>query len=154
MMFGGGGWDGTIPAVGGNVSVGPADKPTPLQRGYAPSAVTPVTRPGALGSQDHLFGLNDEAERNFGGDALKKTRDASVFIINARYGQNPTKSYFHGGSTGGREALAAIQRWPADWDGAVALYPAWNDIGAVLFGHKANRALAARGRIPTRQSGK
>jgi len=148
MMFGGGGWDGTIPAVGGNVSIGPADKPTPLQRGYATFGSDSGHQAGALGSQDHLFGLNDEAERNFGGDALKKTRDASVFIINARYGQNPTKSYFHGGSTGGREALAAIQRWPADWDGAVALYPAWNDIGAVLFGHKANRALAAPGAYP------
>lgn len=148
MMFGGGGWDGSIPNVGGNVGIGPSDKPTPLQRGYATFGSDSGHQAGALGSQDHQFGLNDEAERNFGGDALKKTRDASVFLINARYGQNPTKSYFQGGSTGGREALAAIQRWPADWNGAIALYPAWNDIGAVLFGHKANRALAVAGAYP------
>jgi feruloyl esterase len=42
----------------------------------------------------------------------------------------PTKAYFAGGSTGGREALASIQRWPADWDGAIAWYPAWNDAAA------------------------
>jgi Tannase and feruloyl esterase len=148
MMFGGGGFDGSIPAVAGNVGFGPADKPTPLQRGYAVFGNDSGHQAGVLGSQDHLFGLNDEAERNFGGDALKKTRDAAVAIINARYGKNPTKSYFQGGSTGGREALAAIQRWPADWDGAISLYPAWNDIGAILFGNKVNRALAAPGAYP------
>ena len=148
MMFGGGGFDGSIPAVGGNVGIGPSDKPTPLQRGYATFGSDSGHQAGALGSQDHLFGLNDEAERNFGGDAIKKTRDAAVFLINARYGLNPTKSYFQGGSTGGREALAAIQRWPADWNGAIALYPAWNDMGAILFGHKVNRALAAPGAYP------
>ena len=148
MMFGGGGFDGSIPGVGGNVGIGPSDKPTPLQRGYATFGSDSGHQAGALGSQDHLFGLSDEAERNFGGDAIKKTRDAAVAIIFARYGQNPTKSYFQGGSTGGREALAAIQRWPADWNGAIALYPAWNDMGAILFGHKVNRALAAPGAYP------
>jgi len=148
MMYGGGGFDGSIPSVGGNVGIGPADKPTPLQRGYAVFGSDSGHQAGPLGSQDHLFGLNDEAARNFGGDAIKKTRDAAVAIIFARYGLNPTKSYFQGGSTGGREALAAIQRWPADWNGAIALYPAWNDIGAILFGHKANRALAVAGAYP------
>jgi feruloyl esterase len=148
MMFGGGGFDGSIPAVGGNVGIGPADKKTPLQRGYATFGSDSGHQAGALGSQDHSFGLNDEAARNFGGDAIKKTHDAAVAIISARYGASPTKSYFQGGSTGGREALAAIQRWPADWNGAIALYPAWNDAGALLFGHKVNRALAAPGAYP------
>lgn len=148
MMYGGGGFDGSIPAVGGNVGIGPSDKPTPLQRGYAVFGSDSGHQAGALGSQDHKFGLNDEAERNFGGDAIKKTRDAAIAIINARYGTKPAKSYFQGGSTGGREALAAIQRWPNDWNGAIALYPAWNDMGALLFGHKVNRALAAPGAYP------
>jgi hypothetical protein len=148
MMFGGGGFDGSIPAVGGNVGIGPSDKPTPLQRGYAVFGSDSGHQAGPLGSQDHKFGLNDEAERNFGGDAIKKTRDAAVAIIAARYGTAPAKSYFQGGSTGGREALAAIQRWPADWNGAIALYPAWNDMGAILFGHKVNRALAVPGAYP------
>lgn len=148
LMFGGGGFDGSIPAVGGNVGIGPADKQTPLQRGYATFGSDSGHQGGALGSQDHSFGLNDEAARNFGGDAIKKTRDAAVAIIVARYGASPTKSYFQGGSTGGREALAAIQRWPADWNGAIALYPAWNDMGALLFGHKVNRALSVAGAYP------
>ena len=40
----------------------------------------------------------------------------------------PARAYFAGGSSGGREALAAVQRWPQDWDGAIALYPAWNQL--------------------------
>ncbi len=148
MAFGGGGFDGSIPNVAGNVGFGPTDKPTPIQRGYATFGSDSGHQAGPLGSQDHLFGLNDEAERNFGGDQIKKTHDAALFVIKARYCQKPRKTYFQGGSTGGREALAAIQRWPADWDGAIALYPAWNDMGALLQGQRIMRAMAAPGAYP------
>lgn len=148
VMFGGGGFNGTIPSVKANVPNGPADQPTPLGRGYATFASDSGHQALLLGSQDGLFGLNDEAVRNFGGDALKKTRDAAMAIIAARYGTAPVKSYFAGGSTGGREALAAIQRWPADWDGAIAWYPAWNDAAALLGGHRMSRALAQPGAYP------
>ncbi len=149
VMFGGGGFNGTIPSVTGNVPAGPTDRPTPLGRGYATFASDSGHQANALGSLDGRFGANDEAVRNFGGDALKKTRDAAIYLIKARYAvAGPTKSYFAGGSTGGREALAAIQRWPADWDGAIAWYPAWNDTAALLGGHRASRALAQPGAYP------
>lgn len=148
VMFGGGGFDGSIPSVEGNVPAGPTNQPTPLGRGYATFASDSGHQANALGSQDGQWGLNDEAVRNFGGDALKKTRDAAVFLIKARYAAGaPTRAYFAGGSTGGREALASIQRWPADWDGAIA-YPAWNDASALLFGVRATRALAQPGAYP------
>lgn len=148
VMFGGGGFDGTIPSVKSNVPNGPVDKPTPLGRGYATFASDSGHQANAMGSQDGRFGLNDEAVRNFGGDVLKKTRDVAVAIIKARYAAGPVRSYFAGGSTGGREALAAIQRWPADWDGAIAWYPAWNDAAALLGGHRMSRALAQPGAYP------
>lgn len=44
VMFGGGGFDGTIPSVKSNVPNGPVDKPTPLGRGYAPLPATQATR--------------------------------------------------------------------------------------------------------------
>lgn len=151
LMFGGGGFNGSIPNVAGNVPNGPVDQPTPLGRGYATFASDSGHQANAFGSQDASSFANDEAVRNFGGDTLKKTRDAAVFLIVARYAAgNPTKAYFTGGSTGGREALASIQRWPADWDGAVAWYPAWNDLSALLFGQKVNRALAEPGAYPNR----
>ncbi|MEO8153821.1 MAG: tannase/feruloyl esterase family alpha/beta hydrolase [Rhizobacter sp.] len=149
VMLGGGGFNGRIPNVVGNVPNGPVDQPTPLARGYATFASDSGHQAAALGSQDGSFGLNEEAVHNFGGDALKKTHDAALFVIKARYAAGaPTKAYFAGGSTGGREALAAIQGWPGDWDGAIAWYPAWNDAAALLGGHRANIALSKPGAYP------
>lgn len=148
LMFGGGGFNGSIPNIRGNVSNGPTDQPTPIGRGYATFASDSGHQANGFGSQDGSWGTNDEAVRNFGGDALKKTRDAALSILGARYAARPTKSYFAGGSTGGREALAAIQRWPQDWDGAIAWYPAWNDAAALLGGHRMNIALAQPGAYP------
>jgi feruloyl esterase len=148
MMFGGGGFDGSIPSVTGNVPAGPADQPTPLGRGYATFGSDSGHQANAFGSQDASSFVNDEALQNFIGDALKKTHDAALFLIKQRYAAAPTRAYFAGGSTGGREALSVIQRWPADWDGAIAWYPAWNDLSALLFGQKLNRTMAQPGAYP------
>jgi hypothetical protein len=61
-------------------------RPTSQRRSAAatpPSPATPATRP-TTGSLDGSWGLNDEAVRNFGGDALKKTRDAAIFLHQRR----------------------------------------------------------------------
>ena len=156
LMLGGGGLDGSVPNVAGNVSAGPKDRPVPLARGYATFGSDSGHQAGALDSLDGAFGMNDEALSNWNsGDALKKTRDAAMYVIGARYGRTPMKSYFAGGSTGGREALTVIQRWPRDWDGAIALYPARAEMVSILGGQRMNRALAQPGelgrafRIPT-----
>ncbi|MEC7258139.1 MAG: tannase/feruloyl esterase family alpha/beta hydrolase, partial [Pseudomonadota bacterium] len=148
LMMGGGGFNGSVPNVLGNVPAGPADQPTPIGRGYAVFASDSGHQANEFKSQDGAFALNQEAERNFGGDALKKTRDAAVYLVTAHYGREIEQHYFAGGSTGGREALAAITRWPDDWDGAIAWYPAWNDVAALLGGQAASRALAKPGAYP------
>ncbi|MFH2130093.1 MAG: tannase/feruloyl esterase family alpha/beta hydrolase [bacterium] len=148
LMFGGGGFNGSVPNVAQNVPAGPANQLTPLGRGYATFASDSGHQATAYGSQDGSSFIHEEAVRNFGGEALKKTRDAAITIIKARYGENPEKSYFAGGSTGGREALTAIKRWPSDWDGAIAWYPAWNNLSAWLAGHKVNLALSKPGAYP------
>ena len=146
MMFGGGGFNGTLPNVAGNVPAGPTDQPTPLGRGYATFASDSGHQANASGSLDGRFLQDDEAVRNFGGDALKKTRDAALFLIGRHYAQGkPQKAYFAGGSTGGREALSLAQRWPDDWDGIIAWYPAWNQLSAMLGGHRVSRALSQKG---------
>jgi feruloyl esterase len=149
LMFGGGGFNGTIPNITGNIAQGAVDEPTPLGRGYATFASDSGHQANALGSQDGRWGLNDEAVDNFAGDALKKTRDASLFLIKKHYASTPTERYFAGGSTGGREALTSIQRWPDDWDGAIAWYPAWNDVEALLAGQSISRALSQPGAYPS-----
>lgn len=148
LMFGGGGFNGTIPAITGNVPQGTPTAVTPLGRGYATFASDSGHQANDYGSQDGRWGLNEEAVRNFSGDALKKTRDAALFIVGKRYASEPEKSYFAGGSTGGREALTNIQRWPEDWDGAIAWYPAWNNMSAWLAGHSLSLELAKPGAYP------
>ncbi|MEV4050153.1 tannase/feruloyl esterase family alpha/beta hydrolase [Amycolatopsis sp. NPDC049688] len=135
LMFGGGGFNGTIPDVTANVPFGPADRPAPLARGYATFASDSghQQNPASPPSLDGSFGLNDEALTNFAaGDALKKTRDASLFLIRHAYAATPAEVFFAGGSTGGREALVVAQRWPAAFDGVISAYPAWNNLAEVL----------------------
>lgn len=150
MMFGGGGYDGVIATGTGNVPAGPADQPAPLARGYATFGSDSGHQANANGSRDGTFGANDEALKNFSSDALKKTRDAAITIINARYADTVKKTYFAGGSTGGREALIAVQNWPQDFDGAIVLYPAWNAASLDLQFGRITRELAKPGAYPSR----
>jgi len=158
MMFGGGGYNGTVPNIAGPVPFGltpggSAASTTPLARGYATFASdsghqADLAHPPSP-SLDGSFGVNDEALRNFAGDALKKTRDTAMYLLaRQRANARPTHSYFAGGSTGGREALAVAQRWPTDFDGVLSVFPAWNPASVMMFmGHEA-RLLAAPGAFP------
>jgi fermentation-respiration switch protein FrsA (DUF1100 family) len=151
MMFGGGGYDGTIATGVGNVPAGPADKAVPLGRGYATFGSDSGHQANALTtSRDGSFGSNDEMLRNFASDAIKKTRDVAMEIIYTRYADGPRKTYFAGGSTGGREALFAVTRWPNDFDGAIVLYPAWNAASLDLQFGRITRALAQPNAYPSR----
>ena len=150
MMFGGGGYNGVIATGVGNVPAGPADKPAPLARGYATFGSDSGHQANASGSRDGTFGANDEALKNFSSDAIKKTRDTAIAIIKARYADTVQKTYFAGGSTGGREALIAVQNWPKDFDGAIVLYPAWNAASLNLQFGRITRELAKPGAYPSR----
>jgi hypothetical protein len=147
VMIGGGGFEGNIPDVTQRPNNADPRAPSPLARGYAVFADDGghkdpgMVNPGA-------FMLNDEAYRNWMGEALKKTRDAALVIVEADYGRSPAKSYFLGGSSGGREGLLVAGRWPEDWDGVVALYPARNSILLTLAAMNATRAFAAPGAWP------
>ncbi|WP_413755408.1 tannase/feruloyl esterase family alpha/beta hydrolase [Streptomyces sp. MMBL 11-3] len=151
LMFGGGGYNGTVPDLTQNVPFGPADQPAPLARRYAVFAGDSGHRqsPAAPPSLDGSFGLNDEALHNFAaGDAVKKTRDAALFLIRHAYGTGPAEVYFAGGSTGGREALVAAQRWPTAFDGVISAYPAWNNLSEVLDLGYLTQVLSRPGAFP------
>jgi feruloyl esterase len=63
VMFGGGGFNGTIPSLAGNVPNGPTNQPTPLGRATRIFASDPATRrtPRLAGGSPFV---NDEAVRN------------------------------------------------------------------------------------------
>jgi hypothetical protein len=150
VMLGGGGYDGSIPNATVNFTNGPILTPGRgfLLQGYATFSSNSGHVANGFGSQDGSFSLNAEALQNFAGDALKKTRDAAVHLIAARYGDKPSRSYFIGGSSGGREALWVVQNTPRDFDGAVSMYPAWNAASLDLQFGRITRALAKPGAYP------
>ena len=150
LMFGGGGYNGVLATGLGNVPAGPTDKPAPLARGYATFGSDSGHQANANGSRDGTFGANDEALKNFASDAIKKTRDAAINILQTHYAALAQKTYFAGGSTGGREALFAVQNWPQDFDGAIVLYPAWNAAALDLQFGRITRELAKPGAYPNR----
>lgn len=154
LMMGGGGFDGVIPDTGGPMLGEPFDQVVPpLLRGYAVFASDSGHQavPGAapIPAVDAAFAVNDEALANFGGAALKKTRDVAIKLMARAYGQTPDRTYFAGGSNGGREGLLVAQRWPDDFDGVIVAFPFWNaGTTALTFGSVMNGFAAPGAYLP------
>ncbi|WP_226344290.1 tannase/feruloyl esterase family alpha/beta hydrolase [Agilicoccus flavus] len=149
LLLGGGGANGTVVTGLGQVPAGPSAGPTPLAQGYVTYGSDSGHQAGPATSRDGRFALNDEALRNFSGDALKKTHDVAMRLVAQRYDRAPRYRYVAGGSTGGREALLAASRWPRDFDGALVLYPAWNAVALNLEFGRMTRQLAKPGAYPS-----
>jgi hypothetical protein len=66
---------------------------------------------------------NDRRIADYGHRAVHRTAEVTKALIGAYYGRPPEHSYFIGCSNGGREALMEAQRYPADFDGIVAIAP-------------------------------
>jgi len=122
---GGGGFDGSIPSELDTTNAGSATAngiENPLHRGYV--LVGSDSGHASAGMPTAIW--NSEAMRNFGREAIKKTHDAAMAIVKARYDAAPTHNYFMGGSQGGHEALIAAQFYPEDYDGVVVGFPAYD----------------------------
>jgi pimeloyl-ACP methyl ester carboxylesterase len=124
LQMGGGGYDGSLVTGLGQFTLQQPGTPTPLKQGY----VTLGSDGGHKGKPgfDGTFGLDDEALANYGKQSVKKAHDAAIAVIRKAYGRPPDRFYFIGGSQGGHEALDAAARYPQDYDGVVAHYPAYN----------------------------
>jgi feruloyl esterase len=153
LQYGGGTFDGYLkPADGrGRTAVGLKSEATPLGRGYVTFGSDGghhheyLFVPDAVNALNAKFARNAEMQRNFAGDQLKKVHDVVVEIVRQRYGRPPRRMYFIGGSTGGREALRAAQRYPADYDGVLAAYAAWDEVELDLQLMRTAQALYAPG---------
>ena len=115
-------WNGKYQAVGngafnGNISYDAMM--TALARGYATSS----TDTGHTGGSA-IFGLgHPEKVIDFGWRAVHEMSVASKKIIASYYDGGPKFSYWNGCSAGGRQAMKAAQRFPADFDGIIAGAP-------------------------------
>jgi pimeloyl-ACP methyl ester carboxylesterase len=124
LQMGGGGYDGTLVTGLGPEGLQLPGTELPLKQGY----VTLGSDGGHKGGRgfDGTFALNEEALANYGKQSVKKTHDAAVAVIKARFDRTPKRFYFIGNSQGGHEALDAAARYPGDYDGVIANYPAYN----------------------------
>jgi feruloyl esterase len=75
--------------------------------------------------------------------SLHVTADVGKKITAAYYGVKPSRAYFQGCSTGGRQALMIAQRYPGDFDGIVAGAPVLNFSGTMSSFACTAQALAA-----------
>lgn len=117
-------WNGKFLGVGNGALTGAiwhTSMVRPLQNGYAVAnsdlGHTGSTANWALGHPEKVI---DYAYR---GDHV--TAVASKALVEAFYGSGPKRSYFHGCSNGGHQALMEAQRYPDDYDAIIAGAP-WN----------------------------
>ncbi|NUZ07021.1 tannase/feruloyl esterase family alpha/beta hydrolase [Piscinibacter koreensis] len=120
VFVGGGGNDGSVGnAVGPNV--GPITAMVPaIQQGYAVVS----TDGGHTGGAGADFGSDSIARVDHAYNAFDVTAVNAKALIAKRYGRGPDKSYFIGGSGGGRQGMMFTQRFPSYFDGVIASYPA------------------------------
>jgi feruloyl esterase len=114
LGLGGGGW-------AGNITLTTA---TPgLTKGYA----TAQTNGGhdVTNLWDTLWAANPEASIDFSHRAIHVMTNVGKQVIAKYYGERQKRAYFQGCSTGGRQALMEVQRYPKDYDGVIAGAPVY-----------------------------
>ena len=93
-----------------------------LRRGYATASNDTGHKGGSAAfAVGHPEKLIDFAYR-----AMHEMTVQSKAIIQSFYRRSPQLSYYQGCSTGGRQALMEVQKYPQDYNGVVAASPAIN----------------------------
>lgn len=128
------GWNGKLEALGNGAwagSISTTDLATAIGLGYA--AVESDT--GHTGGNPATFVIgHPEKVIDFAYRAVHEMTVAAKSLVGAYYGNGPKLSYFNGCSTGGRQALTEVQRYPNDFDGVIAGAAAIN--GSKLHGNQ------------------
>ena len=120
-------WNGRFRGTGGGGYAGGivASLDTPVAKGYVVGATDTGNESGTASFA--LDAQGKQAWPRLRDNAYRGIHDMTVVgkaLARAFYGRAPRYSYFVGGSTGGRQALTEAQRYPEDYDGILALYPA------------------------------
>ena len=132
------GWNGKFQAVGNggwNGSIDTNALAGAVRRGYAGASTDTGHQGGAGPWMQNPEKLADGAYRS-----VHETAAAAKVIINAFYGEAPKFSYFTGCSAGGRQAMVAAQRYPADFDGIVAGSPGLDWTSRAISAVRVNQA--------------
>jgi feruloyl esterase len=128
-------WNGKVLGIGGggfagNVSAGAAADG--LVRGYA-VIQNDMGHPSAS-ALDPSFAVDATGKRNvegivdFGHRATHLATVVGKQVAASFYGREPERAYWQGCSTGGRQGLAEVQRYPDDYDGVIAGAPVYTPL--------------------------
>lgn len=117
---GNGGIDGSVvPALG---ALGGGPLTGALAQGFA---VLSSDAGHTLAQGGPAFGLDPQARRDYGYQAVGTLTPIAKSIVAAAYGRGPDRSYFGGCSNGGRHTLVAAARYTQEYDGYLAGAPGY-----------------------------
>ena len=128
-------WNGKVLGIGGggfagNLALNAATNG--LSRGYA--VIQNDMGHESTGALDPAFTIkapgqpNVEAVIDFGHRATHVATTVGKSLVSSYYGRAPQHAYWQGCSTGGRQGLAEIQRYPDDYDGVIAGAPVYTPL--------------------------
>jgi feruloyl esterase len=121
-------WNGKFQGVGNGANAGSISydaMATAIRRGYAVASTD--TGHSTTNARDAQWAMgHPELVADFGYRALHLTTEHGKAIVQAFYRTAPTRSYYVGCSTGGRQGLMEAQRYPDDYDGLITGAPAAN----------------------------
>jgi feruloyl esterase len=139
-------WNGKFAGVGNGGWAGIISYPAladQLRRGYATvSTNTGHQAENGLDMAKFAFG-HPERLADFGWRSVHEMTVKGKAMTREFYGRLPRYAYWIGCSTGGKQALTEAQRFPADYDGMVAMAPA-NNWTRLMSGTLASNMAATR----------
>ena len=136
-MFGNGGFAGESLVVPARTNT----RNAAVRRGFAVTQ----TNTGHDASREPLasFAASPQKLIDYAYRAVHVTAMTAKTLTRAYYDAPPTKSYFQGCSTGGRQGLISAQRFPDDFDGIVVGAPVLDFTGTMMHFAAIHRALGA-----------
>lgn len=123
LYQGNGGTDGVVTVADGGASIGSGGL---LRNGLQLGFAVISSDAGHSSAQNPLFGVDPQARRDYGYQAVMTLTPMAKALIRAAYGKGPDRSYVAGTSNGGRHAMVAASRLPAEYDGVLANAPGFN----------------------------
>jgi feruloyl esterase len=120
--LGGGGWAGNLTLDRSGARMYTAA--TNLAQGYA----TAQTDGGHPSTEvwDTSWSTNVESFKDFSYRAVHLMTTVGKAVVTRYYGKPQKRAYFQGCSTGGRQGLMEVQRFPDDYDGVISGAPVYN----------------------------
>jgi feruloyl esterase len=128
-------WNGKVLGIGGGGFAGnvrPEAAADGLARGYA--VLQNDMGHASTSALDPSFALDAQGKRNvegivdFGHRATHLATVVGKEVATRLYGRAPQHAYWQGCSTGGRQGLAEVQRYPDDYDGVIAGAPVYTPL--------------------------